>query len=196
MYLFLVRHFNDIDHITPIAWKMKKDGYPVAVYCMNPRYDIANDYRLEFMKSKGVVVDYIHTAYRRGDPLYKFLQRLMKKSFGSQASVRTHNCRLAKISSKVFEQMDRIAGKLAYKLMRKMYYHTRWAQSILEQTAAMVVFWRRFSVHACEGTINLAETCAKLQTLQRCKVRHRHCSAVSIKHSCVRRNSGNWLGCV
>jgi hypothetical protein len=139
MYLFLVRHFNDIDHITPIVWKMKTDGYPVAVYCMNPRYDIANDYRLAFMKSKGVVVDYIHTAYRRGDPLYKLLQRLMNKSFGSEASVRTHNCRLANISSKVFEQLDRIAGKLAYKLMRKMYYHTRWARSILEQTAARVV---------------------------------------------------------
>ena len=61
MYLFLVRHFNDIDHITPIAWKMKTDGYPVAVYCMNPRYDIANDYRLEFIKSKGATVDYINT---------------------------------------------------------------------------------------------------------------------------------------
>jgi hypothetical protein len=38
MYLFFVRHFNDIDHITPVVWKMKKDNYPVAVYCMNPRY--------------------------------------------------------------------------------------------------------------------------------------------------------------
>jgi len=139
MYLFLVRHFNDIDHITPIAWKMKTDGYPVAVYCMNPRYDIANDYRLEFMKSKGAVVDYLHTAYQQGDPLYKFLQRLMNKGFGSQASVRDHNRRHAGISSKVFEQLDGIAGKLAYKLMRKMYYHTRWARSILKQTAARVV---------------------------------------------------------
>jgi len=85
MYLFLVRHFNDIDHITPIAWKMKTDGYPVAVYCMNPRYDIANDYRLEFIKSQGAVVDYLHTAYgRQGDPFYKFLQWSMNKSYGIQ----------------------------------------------------------------------------------------------------------------
>ena len=139
MYLFLVRHFNDIDHITPVAWKMKTDGYPVAVYCMNPRYDIANDYRLEFIKSKGAAVDYLHTAYRQGDPFYKFLQWLMNKSVGIQASVRAHNRRRADISSKVFEQPARIAGKLANKLMRKMYYHTGWARSILEQTAARVV---------------------------------------------------------
>jgi len=139
MYLFLVRHFNDIDHITPVAWKMKTDGYPVAVYCMNPRYDIANDYRLEFIKKKGVVVDYLYTAYRQGDPFYKFLQWLMNKSVGIQASVRANNRGPAYISSKVFEQPAMIAGKLAYKLMRKMYYHTGWARSILKQTAARVV---------------------------------------------------------
>jgi hypothetical protein len=140
MYLFLVRHFNDIDHITPVVWKMKTDGYPVAVYCMNPRYDIANDYRLEFIKSQGAAVDYLHTAYgRQGDPFYKFLQWLMNKSFGIQASVRAHNRRRADILSIVFEQLARIAGKFSYKLMRKMYHHTGWARSILEQTAARVV---------------------------------------------------------
>jgi hypothetical protein len=53
MYLFFVRHFNDIDHITPVVWKMKKDNYPVAVYCINPRYDIWSDYRLCFLKNQG-----------------------------------------------------------------------------------------------------------------------------------------------
>ena len=28
MYLFFVRAFNDIDHITPIVWKMNQDNYP------------------------------------------------------------------------------------------------------------------------------------------------------------------------
>jgi hypothetical protein len=140
MYLFLVRHFNDIDHITPIAWKMVTDGYPVAVYCMDPRYDIANDYRLDFLKSKGAAVDYLHTAdARQGDPFYKFLQWLMNKSFSIQTSYRLYNLRNADILSIVFEKLVRIAGRLTYKLMRKMYYHTGWAQSILEQTAAKVV---------------------------------------------------------
>ena len=139
MYLFLVRHFNDIDHITPIAWKMKTDGYPVAVYCMNPHYDIASDYRLAFMKSKGAVVDYLHTAYRKSDLLYKFLQHFMNKGLGSQTGARAGNHRRAGIWFKAFEQLDRVAGKLAYKLMRKMYFNTGWARSILEQTKARVV---------------------------------------------------------
>ncbi len=102
MYLFLVRHFNDIDHIAPIAWKMKSDGYPVAVYCMNPRYDITNDYRLEFLKSKGTVVDYLHTVYQQGGPFYRFLQRLMNKGYCGKPSVWAiwaHNRRRAGISS-------------------------------------------------------------------------------------------------
>jgi hypothetical protein len=40
MHLFFVRDFNDIDHITPVVWKMKGDNHPVAVYCLNPEYDI------------------------------------------------------------------------------------------------------------------------------------------------------------
>ena len=63
MYLFFVRDFNDIDHITPIVWKMKGDGHPVAVYCMNPEYDIQSDYRLNFLKELGVKVDFIYNAF-------------------------------------------------------------------------------------------------------------------------------------
>ena len=70
MYLFFVRDFNDIDHITPIVWKMKGDNYPVAVYCINPEYDIQSDYRLNYLKELGVEVDFIydttHPDYREG----------------------------------------------------------------------------------------------------------------------------------
>ena len=63
MYLFFVRDFNDIDHITPIVWKMKGDNYPVAVYCINPEYDINSDYRLNFLKDSGVEVDSIYNVF-------------------------------------------------------------------------------------------------------------------------------------
>ena len=140
MYLFLVRHFNDIDHITPVAWKMITDGYPVGVYCMDPRYDIANDYRLVFLKSRGATVDYLHTAdVRQGDLFYRFLQSLMNKCFSVQTSHRVINLRQADILSIVFDKLVRIAGRLTYKLTRKIYYHTGWARSILEQTAAKII---------------------------------------------------------
>jgi hypothetical protein len=63
MYLFCVRHFNDVDHITPVVWRMKQDNYPVAVYCINPRYDIEHDYRLNFLKKQGVTVESIYDAF-------------------------------------------------------------------------------------------------------------------------------------
>lgn len=140
MYLFLVRHFNDIDHVTPIAWKMITEGYPVSVYCMAPRYDIANDYRLVFLKNKGATVDYLHKAdVRRGNLFYRFLQSLMNKCFSIQTSYSVINLRQADILSIAFVKLVKIAGRLTYKLMRKKYYHTGWARSILEQTAAKVV---------------------------------------------------------
>jgi hypothetical protein len=40
MYLFFVRHFNDIDHIVPVVWEMAMDNYAVAVYCLNPEYNL------------------------------------------------------------------------------------------------------------------------------------------------------------
>ena len=63
MYLFFVRDFNDIDHITPVVWKMKRGNFPVAVYCINPEYDIQSDYRLNFLKELGVKVDFIYNAF-------------------------------------------------------------------------------------------------------------------------------------
>ena len=53
MYLFFVRAFNDIDHITPIVWKMHQSHHPVGVYCLNPEYDIQHDYRLNFLRNLG-----------------------------------------------------------------------------------------------------------------------------------------------
>ncbi len=71
MYLFFVRHFNDIDHLTPVAWKLQKDSYQVAVFCMNLRYDIRQDYRLRFLKNQGVAVDYLYDAfYEKRGPVH------------------------------------------------------------------------------------------------------------------------------
>ena len=63
MFLFFVRHFNDIDHLTPVAWKMKRANHPVAVYGLNPRFDYPSDYRLRFLKDLGISVDYLHNQF-------------------------------------------------------------------------------------------------------------------------------------
>ncbi|MEK9643925.1 MAG: hypothetical protein VW547_00135 [Alphaproteobacteria bacterium] len=53
MYLFIVRRYNDIDHIAPIVWKMAESGDgPLAVLCTTPHYDVDGDFRLRHLAER------------------------------------------------------------------------------------------------------------------------------------------------
>jgi hypothetical protein len=140
MYLFFTRHFNDIDHITPIVWKLKKDNYPVAVYCINPRYDIRNDYRLQFLKDEGVSVDYLHDAFDQHRGLFhNIMHAFIQKCSNLQRRIEGDERRQ---SGKLSRLLGRVAGSLmtvSYKITRQIYYDNQWARSILEQTGAQVI---------------------------------------------------------
>ena len=140
MYLFFVRHFNDIDHITPVVWKMKKDNYPVAVYCMNPRYDIWSDYRLSFLKSQGVVVNYLHHAFDqpRGR-LHEMMHKCIQKCFAFQKRLAASNRIQSEMLPRFLGPLAGLMGSLVYKLTRTLYYDIRWARSILEHTGARAI---------------------------------------------------------
>ena len=84
MYLFFVRAFNDIDHITPIVWKMGRDSYPVGVYCLNPEYDLQHDYRLLFLRRQGIKVNYIFDEFGRALGLkHHFMRWISRTCFKS-----------------------------------------------------------------------------------------------------------------
>jgi hypothetical protein len=140
MYLFLVRHFNDIDHMAPVVWKMNKDKYPVAVYCMNPRYDIQNDYRLQFLKSRGVTVDYLHQAFDRPrGTIGKFMNALMRKGYVLQ---KPHEVEVEDRSGTLHKLYRQVGWRLRFKfnvILHKIYYGRRWERSILERTGAQVI---------------------------------------------------------
>jgi hypothetical protein len=140
MYLFLVRHFNDIDHITPIVWKLKKDDHPVAVYCMNARYDIGKDYRLQFLKDRGVAVDYLHNAFEPPQSrLHHFMQSLIQKSFAVQRRHGSLDQKPSQMGARLIGKSAGLMGSLLYKLTRRIYYDQAWAQVILEQLKARVI---------------------------------------------------------
>ena len=129
MYLFFVRAFNDIDHITPIVWKMNRDGFPVSVYCTNPEYEIQNDYRLSFLKQLGINVDFLYNDFDQNlGRLHGILRHLM---FGCYALSR----RLAG-GSKIAAIIWRETGKFLYSLLKSFYYRQQWAAGILEQSGA------------------------------------------------------------
>ncbi|MBN9126191.1 MAG: hypothetical protein J0I90_01190, partial [Nitrosospira sp.] len=57
--LFFLRHYNDIDHITPVIYKWVGAGHTCDVVLIgNSRF--RGDYRIQFLKKlKGVRMDYI-----------------------------------------------------------------------------------------------------------------------------------------
>jgi hypothetical protein len=139
MYLFFVRHFNDSDHLTPVAWKMTAGDHPVAVYCMNPRYDYRNDYRLDFLKNLGVTVDYLHNQFdhRRGR-LHGILNHLVQKSYAVQRRFETRGLDTP-FYKKLFAHCAAKFGSLSYKLVRFGYYDIRWARSVLKKSGARAI---------------------------------------------------------
>jgi len=140
MYLFFVRHFNDIDHLTPVAWKLHKDNYQVAVLCMNLRYDIRQDYRLRFLKDQGVAVDYLYDAfYEKRGPVHQFLYALIRASYKTQQKLAHDYQGPSGALLKLLGRWVGFAGTLFYEIARRIYYGHRWARSVLERTNAQAV---------------------------------------------------------
>jgi hypothetical protein len=140
MYLFFVRHFNDIDHMTPIVWKLKSSDYPVAVYCMNPLYDIRGDYRLEFLKNQGIAVKNLYEIHdKKSGVVYKALQAVFKKSAAIEAALGNGRHGQSGLPVKL---LLRLCGRLrssSFKLIRRCYYDERWARGVLRKSAAQAI---------------------------------------------------------
>ena len=154
MYLFFVRHFNDIDHLTPVAWKLQKSGYQVAVFCMNLRYDIRQDYRLRFLKDLGVAVDYVYDALseKRG-LVHQFLYSLIRTSYDTDQKLTQEYQESSVALPKLLGRLIGLVGTMFYKIARKIYYGRRWACSVLARTNAQAVCFdyimpRRYVVDA------------------------------------------------
>ena len=51
MILFLIRRYNDIDHLTPVIHELLKSKQKCTVLSINPDLKIHNDKRLNYLKS-------------------------------------------------------------------------------------------------------------------------------------------------
>ena len=112
--LFFVGHFNDIDHLVPVAYKLSKTnrGRPVIIVTENS-YDISGDYRLQFMKRQ-FEVQVIH-AFR----------------FHPLTSVAAWLVRL--LNSPLWENFLHRQRSFLFRVVRKVFYGKRWARRILER---------------------------------------------------------------
>ena len=65
MFHFYLRHNNDIDNITPVIYRMNKEGHECKVFIYQRHAFAEHDYRLEFLRGLGIsyyMVDNIATT--------------------------------------------------------------------------------------------------------------------------------------
>ena len=61
MILFLIRRYNDIDHLTPVIHELLKSKQKCTVLSINPHLKIHYDKRLNYLKSNfDVKIDYFN----------------------------------------------------------------------------------------------------------------------------------------
>lgn len=142
MLLFFVRHFNDIDHIAPIAWKMVENDCPVTILCMNIRYDFGNDYRIRFLAERGAVVQSLADAFEsvqgRGSQwMHACMHRCLQLETRMHAYQKTKPSKTARWAA-IFSG---VLATLCYKLIRLVYYRQKWAARILAQTGSQAIFF-------------------------------------------------------
>jgi hypothetical protein len=140
MYLFFIREFNDIDHMTPIVWKMRRDNYPVAVYCLNPEYDLQSDYRLLFLKQLSIKVSFIYDEFGQALGLWHRIIRLIGKTcFGIVNKLNHHSWSLFSNALAVLRRCAQKIGKKCYKRSRNKFYNVSWAHDVLEKSGAQIL---------------------------------------------------------
>jgi hypothetical protein len=139
MFLFFVREFNDIDHITPVIWRMANEQLPVAVYCYNPEYDLKNDYRLQFLKKNGIKVKFIFDEnLAQSGIIHLFIRGLCKASFRLAHCLDFHSPYLSSLFYSIQNQVLSI-GKRLHQNLRKKYYNDSWAKNIIEMTSCKTI---------------------------------------------------------
>jgi hypothetical protein len=55
-FLIIHRSFNDIDHISPVSYKLLEEGHKIYIFMSEEHLDYKNDYRLKFLESKGAKI--------------------------------------------------------------------------------------------------------------------------------------------
>ena len=140
MYVFCVRHFNDIDHITPVVWRMKQENYPVSVYCINPKYDIEGDYRLKSLRQQGVTVESIYDAFdQKLNAIHRAMRFLFQWSYTKGNKFSSSHHKKPSLLSRVGKLAAWAVGRILYELTRVSFYRTNWAHYVLMQSKAKLL---------------------------------------------------------
>jgi len=140
MYLFCVRHFNDVDHIAPVVWRMKQENYPVAVYCINPKYDIEGDYRLKSLRKQGVTVESIYDAFdQKLNGVHRAMRFLFKWFYAKGNKFGSRHLKKFLFLSRLNQLAAQIIGRVLYELTRLSFYRKSWAHYVLKKSKTQLL---------------------------------------------------------
>jgi hypothetical protein len=119
---------------------MKQDNYPVVVYCINPKYDIQNDYRLKFLIEEGVIVESIYDAFdQKMNGLHKTMRYLFMWFYARGNKFSSHRHEKPLLLSRLSELAVQTIGRALYELTRISFHRKSWAHHFLEESEAQLL---------------------------------------------------------
>jgi hypothetical protein len=119
---------------------MRRDNYAVAVYCLNPEYDLQSDYRLQFLKQQDIKVIFIYDecAQQLGR-LHRITRLISRICFVIANRLDKHLHFAPPAVYKAIRKHAQKTGKTLYKRSREKLYDISWARMIIEQSGAKVL---------------------------------------------------------
>tara|TARA_B100001750_G_scaffold245505_1_gene265300 strand:+ start:1520 stop:2818 length:1299 start_codon:yes stop_codon:yes gene_type:complete len=146
-----VRRFNDVDHLVPIVYKLKKvTNYNIHLLSLNPLLDIYDDERILFLKEAfpDLTIDYIYSYSS------SYFKEIISKLF------------FTPYKKKKFKAFFWVTSKIIPKLTRDHYsrfiqkiYNRKWAvQLISKHKPAILIFdWVKKYQYCAGPLIDAAE---------------------------------------
>ena len=110
---------------------------PVAVYCLNPEYDINADYRLIFLRKLGIEVDYVYNdIHHKLGIMHRILSFLFLRCFAIKRNSETNlESDFIPLKKKIGKQAQNIGDRL-YSFTKGKYYNIEWALQFIKRKGA------------------------------------------------------------
>ncbi len=139
MIVFVIRRYNDVDHLVPIIYGIAKDtNKNILVICQNPHYDIGNDFRLQFLQDiYDVTVKYAFNAFTPS-LAHRILAKLTCGSYHFQRKDGFSIASFARnlLSKFYYKYFDRYIFE---NWVVNKYFGEEWAYAFLKKTNASII---------------------------------------------------------
>jgi hypothetical protein len=119
---------------------MKQTNHPVAVYCINPKYDIEKDYRLKFLQDQGIIVESIYNTFaQEQNVLHRTMRSLFMWFFAKANRFDSHDQKKSSLIIHTGQLTFNILGVILYNLTKIAFYNKKWAYAFIKQSGAQAL---------------------------------------------------------